>query len=206
MAQGLRFAKSAKGTAEIGERRNNLRGKLRIMLILVDPTKTAEQLRLQAAKIGAPAETLEMLQRDGYIEPTGPALVDANGYAGARDAPPVPDEAARFGKAKGFMNETLAAGLGVRAAELQHRSNAAAPVPNSRICCRNTKQRLLACRGMRRPTCWRRACGSSRLTNPRLHCAAATLARRDPACLDAVDEGQRKTARPQPTIAVCASC
>lgn len=119
MAQGLRFAKSAKGTAEIGERRNNLRGKLRIMLILVDPTKTAEQLRLQAAKIGAPAETLEMLQRDGYIEPTGPALVDANGYAGARDAPPVPDEAARFGKAKGFMNETLAAGLGVRAAELR---------------------------------------------------------------------------------------
>jgi hypothetical protein len=69
---GGRYAKTEKGADEIVLRRNNLPGKLRIMLILVDPTKTAEQLRVHAARIGAPPDFLEIMLRHGYIAPIAP--------------------------------------------------------------------------------------------------------------------------------------
>ena len=64
-----RYAKTEKGADEIVLRRNNLPGKLRIMLILVDPTKTEDQLRVHAARIGAPSDFLEVMLRHGYIAP-----------------------------------------------------------------------------------------------------------------------------------------
>jgi hypothetical protein len=72
----MRYAKTRKGVDEIGQRRNNLTGKLRIMLILVDPSKTADQLLAQAVRIGAPADCLDTMARGGYIasvEPIPPA-------------------------------------------------------------------------------------------------------------------------------------
>lgn len=72
MDNGMRYAKTAKGLDEISHRRNNLSGKLRVMLILVDPTKTVDQLRLQAGRIGAPADCLEIMVRGGYIAPVQP--------------------------------------------------------------------------------------------------------------------------------------
>jgi hypothetical protein len=72
MTDGGRYAKTEKGADEIVLRRDNLPGKLRIMLILIDPTKTAEQLRIHAARIGAPPDFLEIMLRHGYIAPIGP--------------------------------------------------------------------------------------------------------------------------------------
>jgi len=69
MVNVVRYEKTAKGVDEIGRRRN-LTGKLRVMLILVDPSKTADQLLAQAAQIGAPADCLDTMARDGYIAPT----------------------------------------------------------------------------------------------------------------------------------------
>jgi hypothetical protein len=118
MADNVRFAKTENGADEIGQRRNNLRRKLRIMLILIDPTKTVEQLRLQAARIGAPSDFLETMQRDGYIVPVGPGTAVESDVPGVGRAPVMVDESAQFGKAKTFMQDTLTAGLGPRASNL----------------------------------------------------------------------------------------
>jgi hypothetical protein len=72
MVNVVRYEKTAKGVDEIGRRRN-LTGKLRVMLILVDPSKTADQLLAQAVQIGAPADCLDTMARDGYIAPVGSA-------------------------------------------------------------------------------------------------------------------------------------
>jgi hypothetical protein len=127
MSEPLRYTKTEKGTDEIGQRRNNLRGKMRMMLILVDPAKTADQLRWQAAQIGLPTDFLDTLVRDGYIAPVRgrhpvpePAL--ATVAAGSAHA----EEGTRFVKAKSFMQQTLAAGLGGRAAEFAPRIDACA--------------------------------------------------------------------------------
>jgi hypothetical protein len=77
MENGVRYAKTRKGVDEIGQRRNTLSGKLRIMLILVDPTKTIDQLLTQAARIGAPADCLDTMVRDGYIAPVMPIAASA---------------------------------------------------------------------------------------------------------------------------------
>ena len=69
MENNVRYTKTTKGIDEISLRQYNLTGKLRIMLILVDPSKTAELLRVQGARVGAPEDCLEALVRDGYIAP-----------------------------------------------------------------------------------------------------------------------------------------
>jgi len=70
MVNVVRYEKTRKGFDEI-HRRRDLAGKVRIMLILVDPSKTAEQLLAQAAQLGAPADCLERMVREGYIAPVG---------------------------------------------------------------------------------------------------------------------------------------
>jgi hypothetical protein len=79
MVDDLRYAKTRKGIDEISQRRNHLTGKLRIMLILVDPSKTAEQLRLQGSRIGAPVDCLDTMVRDGYIAPVALPVLGATG-------------------------------------------------------------------------------------------------------------------------------
>ena len=115
MADARRYAKTEKGTEEIRSRGKNLRGRLRTMLILIDPTKTADELREQGVRVGAPEDFLETLIGEGYIAP----LTLAAPASAATDAP-VPtsvtsDELARFREAKTFMNETVVAALGIRA-------------------------------------------------------------------------------------------
>jgi hypothetical protein len=77
MVNGLRYAKTRKGVDEIGLRRYGLGSKLRIVLILVDPSKTAEQLLTHAARIGAPPDCLDTMLRDGYIAPVAPIISGA---------------------------------------------------------------------------------------------------------------------------------
>ena len=78
MVNVVRYEKTRKGIDEIGKRRN-LAGKLRVMLILVDPSKTAEQLLAQATQIGAPADFLDTMVREGYIAPVGAIAATAGG-------------------------------------------------------------------------------------------------------------------------------
>ena len=107
MQDNARYAKTEKGAAEISKRRNNLRGRARTMLILVDPSKGAAELRRQAVALGVGADVLEHLVHEGYIAPVGAASVQP------RDV--TTDELMRFRNAKAFMNETAVDALGIRA-------------------------------------------------------------------------------------------
>jgi hypothetical protein len=127
MQDKIRFAKTRKGIDEIGRRQHNLTGKLRIMLILVDPSKSEEQLRMQATRIGAPADCLEAMVRDGYIVPV---QTSATGVTTAtprvNGTPVIAEGTARIGSAKAFMKQTLSAGLGPAASLLAARVERAA--------------------------------------------------------------------------------
>src|SRR5436309_852504 len=118
MADDVRYGKTEKGADEILQRRNNLRGKMRMMLILVDPTKSVDQLRSQAAQIGVPPDFLETMVRDGYIAPLATGVAATPGPSAA---PVTLDEPARVAKAKTFMKNTLTAGMGPRASEFSAR-------------------------------------------------------------------------------------
>jgi hypothetical protein len=67
MADTRRYAKTELGAEEIRSRRKNLRGRERTMLILIDPSKTADELRASAARIGVEPDFLETLAREGYV-------------------------------------------------------------------------------------------------------------------------------------------
>ena len=112
MTDTTRYAKTEKGAAELRSRGQNLRGRMRTMLILIDPSKTGDELRASAAQIGVDVDFIETLIRDGYI-----AAVEGTGSAPA--ATPSrevsKDELARFRAAKTFINETIVDALGVRA-------------------------------------------------------------------------------------------
>ena len=111
-----RYAKTEKGAAEIRSRGQNLRGRLRTMLILVDPSKTGDELRASAAQLGVESDFLETLVRDGYV-----VAVAGSDAASAAASPPASsasasaDEFKRFRAAKAFINETIVDALGVRA-------------------------------------------------------------------------------------------
>src|SRR5262249_4732815 len=111
VADTTRYAKTERGVAEIGKRRKNLVGRLRTMLILIDPSRTADELRAQAAQIGAPADFLETLVRDGSLVAVAgsePPAEEASQTVSDR-------ELARFRRAKAFINETIVDAMGVRA-------------------------------------------------------------------------------------------
>jgi len=112
MADTTRYAKTEKGAAELRSRGQNLRGRMRTMLILIDPSKTGDELRASAAQIGVDADFIETLIRDGYIAAVG-------GTGSAPAATPAREvskgELARFRAAKAFINETIVDALGVRA-------------------------------------------------------------------------------------------
>ena len=111
MAGTTRYAKTDKGLEEIRSRGKNLRGRMRTMLILIDPSKTIDELRASGERIGALPDFLDSLLRDGYIVAVG-------GVENAAEASPrvvTRDELARFRAAKAFINETIVDALGVRA-------------------------------------------------------------------------------------------
>lgn len=106
MQDTARYVKTEKGATEISKRRNNLKGRVRTMLILIDPAKNASELRRQAVQLGLGADVLEQLLHEGYIEPVG---------AAAQPHDISTDELMRFREAKAFMNETVVDALGIRA-------------------------------------------------------------------------------------------
>ena len=108
-----RFARTTKGHGEIVEGRRNLRGKVRTLLFLIDPAKSAEQIEQQAEQIGATYEQLAQLIADGYVVElgTGTAIAANDEKAGTIG---VIDEVGRFRIAKAFMNDTIVDALGIR--------------------------------------------------------------------------------------------
>ena len=69
----LRYDKTPRGHDEITQGRKNLRGKLRAVLFLVDPTKDIDAIRRQMAMIGAPSDAIVQLHAQGYIAPVNDA-------------------------------------------------------------------------------------------------------------------------------------
>ena len=82
------------------------------MLILIDPSKTADELRASAARIGVEPD---------FLRDAGPGRLCRRGRGQRRRTgrgPPrevTKDEFARFRAAKAFLNETVVDVLGVRA-------------------------------------------------------------------------------------------
>ena len=106
-----RFARTEKGHGEIVQGRRNLRGKVRTLLFLIDPAKSAEQIEQQAAQIGAAYDDLFKLIADGYVVELGTATPANDAIAGVGAI----DEVGRFRIAKAFMNDTIVDALGIRA-------------------------------------------------------------------------------------------
>jgi hypothetical protein len=123
MANVTRYVKTEKGSTEIENRGKNLRGRMRTMLFLIDASRTADELRAQAAQIGLDANFLDVLINEGYVVPivqkatsrvaTGVAPAAASTRSTVADVPvadavpPVEDEASRFRVAKAFINDTV---------------------------------------------------------------------------------------------------
>ena len=110
MADTTRYVKTEMGAAEIRKRRKNLRGRIRTMLILTDPSRTADELRAQAAQLGVPDDFLETLVREGYL-----AAVAGSEPTEAATQAVSERELARFRRAQAFMQETIVDAMGVRA-------------------------------------------------------------------------------------------
>ena len=109
-----RFARTEKGHGEIVEGRRNLRGKVRTLLFLIDPAKSAEQIEQQANQIGATYEQLAQLIADGYVVELGTETATAANDERAGTVGVI-DEVGRFRIAKAFMNDTIVDALGIRA-------------------------------------------------------------------------------------------
>src|SRR5438270_13587400 len=97
-----RYARTEKGHGEIVEGRRNLRGKVRTLLFLIDPAKSAEQIEQQAEQIGATYEQLAQLITDGYVAELGTATPANGAIAGVGEI----DEVGRFRIAQAFLNDT----------------------------------------------------------------------------------------------------
>ena len=110
MTGTTRYAKTEMGAAEISKRRKNLRGRMRTMLLLTDPSRTVGDLRAQAAQLGVPDDFLETLVREGYLAP-----VAGSEPAEAATQAVTDRELARFRRAQAFIQETIVDAMGVRA-------------------------------------------------------------------------------------------
>lgn len=113
MAAGDIYRKTARGAAEISQRKLKLNPRLRTMLILVDGVQPEFILKEEAGKIGAPPDFLQQLVATGLIErAAGSPVAAAPGPAAAAQA--TTDPFLRFRETKNFMNTTVVDALGIR--------------------------------------------------------------------------------------------
>jgi len=114
MDSGTRLVKTAKGREEIEQRRYKLAGKLRTLLILVDGTRSIDDIAGDAQKLGAPEDALIQLMKDGFVAPVIGATETAvePGAAVDADGRPPADEFGRFRAAQQFMNDTAVDNMG----------------------------------------------------------------------------------------------
>jgi hypothetical protein len=114
------YRKSEKGAEAIATRGHGVGGKQRMLLILVDGKKTAEELIKLAAGMGESAQLLQQLEAEGLIEVV-PGAAAAKPAAAATAVP----AGAEFGKARVLATRLLAEQLGPLADELAIRLEAA---------------------------------------------------------------------------------
>jgi predicted secreted protein len=112
--------KTAAGSDELKTRSRGLALRLRSVLILVDGSRSVAALRAAAAALGAPPDGLELLLREGLIEPAGGARNPVAERAETDVSTPVrpaleQSDAERFVVAQKFMIETTAEALGLKA-------------------------------------------------------------------------------------------
>lgn len=85
------FAKTLKGAEEIQDRKFNLSNELRMILIMADGKRTAQQLEKQFGKLGNIQKLLETLWTQGFIEPQNTvghsSIPPAPAMANPRSAP-----------------------------------------------------------------------------------------------------------------------
>ena len=77
------YRKSGKGAEAIATRGHGVGGKLRMLLILVDGKKSAEELIKLAAGMGESAQLLQQLEAEGLIERVAVAVSAAPAQTGA---------------------------------------------------------------------------------------------------------------------------
>lgn len=118
------YRKSEKGAEAIATRGHGVGGKQRMLLILVDGKKTAEELIKLAAGMGESAQLLQQLEADGLIEMVASAAT-AKPAATAAGLP----AGAELGKARTLATRLLAEQLGPLADELAIRLEAAKDMP-----------------------------------------------------------------------------
>ncbi|MFZ5567949.1 MAG: hypothetical protein ACOY95_13215 [Pseudomonadota bacterium] len=118
------YRKSEKGAEAIATRGHGVGGKQRMLLILVDGKKTAEELIKLAAGMGESAQLLQQLEADGLIELVASAA-PAKPAAAAAGLPAGVD----LGKARVLATRLLAEQLGPLADELAIRLEAANDMP-----------------------------------------------------------------------------
>jgi len=118
------YRKSDKGAEAIATRGHGVGGKLRMLLILVDGKKNAEELVRLAAGMGESAQLLETLEAQGLIE------VVTAGAGAAAAAPSMQAQAGvDLGKLKSLATRLLIEQLGPLADELAMRLEASKDLP-----------------------------------------------------------------------------
>jgi len=118
MDSATKLIKTTKGKEEIEQRRYKLASRLRTLLILVDGSRSLDQLADDGRRLGAPDDALILLMRDGFVAPLAGVVAANDSQMGDMDRQvalaegrPV-DEYDRFRLAKQFMNETAVDNLG----------------------------------------------------------------------------------------------
>lgn len=119
------YRKSEKGAEAIATRGHGVGGKQRMLLILVDGKKTAEELIKLAAGMGESAQLLQQLETDGLIEVVAHAAPAVKPGVAAAGLPTGVD----LGKARALATRLLAEQLGPLADELAIRLEAAKDMP-----------------------------------------------------------------------------
>jgi hypothetical protein len=107
--------KSVKGLDEIRTRKYKLAGKARMLLLLIDGRLPAFMLREQGAKMGLPADTLDLLYDQGFVEARSAAAA-AEAAAGEPIAEGEAGEErfAHYTNSRRLMTESVFSALGLK--------------------------------------------------------------------------------------------
>ncbi len=117
------YRKSDKGAEAIATRGHGVDGKLRMLLILVDGKKNAEELTRLASGMGESAQLLQTLEDQGLIEAV------STGVASPGAATPSMPVGGDLGKLKALATRLLIEQLGPLADELALRLEASKDLP-----------------------------------------------------------------------------
>lgn len=107
--------KSVKGLDEIRTRRYKLAGKARMLLLLIDGRLPAFMLREQGAKMGLPADTLDLLYDQGFVEArSAAAAAEAAAGETLAEGDAGEERFAHYTNSRRLMTESVFSALGLK--------------------------------------------------------------------------------------------